>query len=76
MLSGVAVSAVIPGEGTFGGEVLAFGAVGAGDCGGGLGVCSDRAVCASLGLGGTVCACVGVAWEVERVKEGRETGVE
>ena len=57
MFSRVAIHAVVLREGTRSGEVLAFGAVSAGDCGGGLGVSSGRAVCASVGLGGAVGAC-------------------
>ena len=58
MFSRVAVHAVVLGEGTGSGEVLAFGAVSAGGCGGGLGVSSGRAVCACVGSGGAVGACI------------------
>ena len=58
MFSGVAIHAVVLREGTGSGEVLAFGAVSAGDGGVELGVSSGRAVCASAGSGGAVGACI------------------
>ena len=56
-------------------EVLAFGAVSAGDGGVGLGVSSDRAVCACRSsASGTVGACVGLSKIVVKGREWREAG--